>query len=176
MHFWIDKRSQACGFGRSRVAASLSGSSGVGLGFNHPPRRMANKSVIAPTIHRTPQQTSSSTVTTTEGNRINAQNNIINNSNNSATHSNLNSNVNRSNRNRNNIVVNTNGSSNTTQIYHENSSHYNLPSNSGGGLLNRHYQNPSESVYNQNIQRSPLISVNNHQECSFPITLPHIYG
>jgi len=24
MHFWIDKRSQQCGFGRSRVAASLS--------------------------------------------------------------------------------------------------------------------------------------------------------
>lgn len=37
MHFWIDKRSQACGFGRSRVAASLSGS-GMGFGVHHPRR------------------------------------------------------------------------------------------------------------------------------------------
>uniref|UniRef100_A0A1A9WH98 Uncharacterized protein n=1 Tax=Glossina brevipalpis TaxID=37001 RepID=A0A1A9WH98_9MUSC len=39
MHFWIDKRSQQCGFGRSRVAASLSGAGGSGLSFGHPPRR-----------------------------------------------------------------------------------------------------------------------------------------
>ncbi|XP_023171375.2 alpha-protein kinase 1 [Drosophila hydei] len=41
MHFWIDKRSQQCGFGRSRVAASLSHAGG-GLSYGHPPRR--NKS------------------------------------------------------------------------------------------------------------------------------------
>lgn len=46
MHFWIDKRSQQCGFGRSRVAASLSGAggSGVGLSFGHPPRRISGGS------------------------------------------------------------------------------------------------------------------------------------
>ncbi|XP_067642692.1 putative uncharacterized protein DDB_G0277255 [Eurosta solidaginis] len=46
MHFWIDKRSQQCGFGRSRVAASLSsaGGSGVGLSFGHPPRRISSSS------------------------------------------------------------------------------------------------------------------------------------
>uniref|UniRef100_A0A1S4H427 Uncharacterized protein n=1 Tax=Anopheles gambiae TaxID=7165 RepID=A0A1S4H427_ANOGA len=48
MHFWIDKRSQACGFGRARVAASLS--SGGGLGFGHP-RRVPRKSMVTP-IHR----------------------------------------------------------------------------------------------------------------------------
>ncbi|XP_052873067.1 uncharacterized protein LOC128278381 [Anopheles cruzii] len=48
MHFWIDKRSQACGFGRARVAASLSG--GGGLGFGHP-RRVPRKSMVTP-IHR----------------------------------------------------------------------------------------------------------------------------
>lgn len=47
MHFWIDKRSQAYGFGRSRVAASLSGS---GFDFG-PPRRISRKSVLTP-IHR----------------------------------------------------------------------------------------------------------------------------
>lgn len=40
MHFWIDKRSHTCGFGRARVAASLSG---TGLGFGHLPRRMGGK-------------------------------------------------------------------------------------------------------------------------------------
>ncbi|XP_054734784.1 uncharacterized protein DDB_G0283357 [Anastrepha obliqua] len=46
MHFWIDKRSQQCGFGRSRVAASLTGAggSGVGLSFGHPPRRISSGS------------------------------------------------------------------------------------------------------------------------------------
>uniref|UniRef100_A0AAG5DRF7 Uncharacterized protein n=1 Tax=Anopheles atroparvus TaxID=41427 RepID=A0AAG5DRF7_ANOAO len=48
MHFWIDKRSQACGFGRARVAASLSG--GGGLGFGHP-RRVPRKPMVTP-IHR----------------------------------------------------------------------------------------------------------------------------
>lgn len=48
MHFWIDKRSQTCGFGRARVAASLSGS---GFDFGHPPRRIGGKSLVAP-IHR----------------------------------------------------------------------------------------------------------------------------
>lgn len=48
MHFWIDKRSQSCGFGRARVAASLSGS---GFDFGHPPRRIGGKSLVAP-IHR----------------------------------------------------------------------------------------------------------------------------
>ncbi|XP_046808860.1 uncharacterized protein DDB_G0283357 [Lucilia cuprina] len=38
MHFWIDKRSPQCGFGRSRVAASLH-TGGSGLSFGHPPRR-----------------------------------------------------------------------------------------------------------------------------------------
>ncbi|KAJ6647203.1 hypothetical protein Bhyg_02423 [Pseudolycoriella hygida] len=52
MHFWIDKRSQSCGFGRARVAASLSG---TGIGFGHHPRRMGGKSMsmLAP-IHRFP--------------------------------------------------------------------------------------------------------------------------
>lgn len=50
MHFWIDKRSQSCGFGRARVAASLSG---TGLGFGHHPRRMGGKSMLTP-IHRFP--------------------------------------------------------------------------------------------------------------------------
>lgn len=50
MHFWIDKRSQSCGFGRARVAASLSGS---GIGFGHHPRRMGGKSMLTP-IHRFP--------------------------------------------------------------------------------------------------------------------------
>ncbi|XP_017467447.1 PREDICTED: GATA zinc finger domain-containing protein 14 [Rhagoletis zephyria] len=44
MHFWIDKRSQQCGFGRSRVAASLSGAGGSGLSFGHPPRRISSGS------------------------------------------------------------------------------------------------------------------------------------
>lgn len=48
MHFWIDKRSQSCGFGRARVAASLSG---TGFDFGHPPRRIGGKSLVAP-IHR----------------------------------------------------------------------------------------------------------------------------
>lgn len=48
MHFWIDKRSQTCGFGRARVAASLSGS---GFDFGHPPRRIGGKLLVAP-IHR----------------------------------------------------------------------------------------------------------------------------
>lgn len=48
MHFWIDKRSQSCGFGRARVAASLSGT-----GFGHHPRRMGGKSMLTP-IHRFP--------------------------------------------------------------------------------------------------------------------------
>ncbi|XP_055596154.1 uncharacterized protein LOC129746505 [Uranotaenia lowii] len=48
MHFWIDKRSQTCGFGRARVAASLS--SGGGLGFGYP-RRVPRKSMVTP-IHR----------------------------------------------------------------------------------------------------------------------------
>lgn len=42
MHFWIDKRSHTCGFGRARVAASLSG---TGLGFGHLPRRMGGNRV-----------------------------------------------------------------------------------------------------------------------------------
>lgn len=46
MHFWIDKRSQTYGFGRARVAASLSGG---GLGFGHHPRR--GKPMVTP-IHR----------------------------------------------------------------------------------------------------------------------------
>lgn len=50
MHFWIDKRSQSCGFGRARVAASLSG---TGIGFGHHPRRMGGKSMLTP-IHRFP--------------------------------------------------------------------------------------------------------------------------
>lgn len=54
MHFWIDKRSHACGFGRARVAASLSG---TGLGFGHYPRRMGiTKSVdLRPIVHRSHQ-------------------------------------------------------------------------------------------------------------------------
>ncbi|GAB0098662.1 uncharacterized protein DMENIID0001_144310 [Sergentomyia squamirostris] len=48
MHFWIDKRSQACGFGRARVAASLSG---TGLGYH--PRRPRGKSMVTP-VHRFP--------------------------------------------------------------------------------------------------------------------------
>ncbi|XP_030375334.1 probable serine/threonine-protein kinase DDB_G0280133 [Scaptodrosophila lebanonensis] len=43
MHFWIDKRSQQCGFGRSRVAASLS-HAGNGLSYCHPPRRSKSSS------------------------------------------------------------------------------------------------------------------------------------
>ncbi|XP_055313607.1 uncharacterized protein LOC129574947 isoform X2 [Sitodiplosis mosellana] len=43
MHFWIDKRSQACGFGRARA--------GFGYDFYHPPRR--NKSMLTP-VHRFP--------------------------------------------------------------------------------------------------------------------------
>lgn len=43
MHFWIDKRSQQCGFGRSRVAASLSHAGG-GLSYGHPPRRSKSSS------------------------------------------------------------------------------------------------------------------------------------
>lgn len=43
MHFWIDKRSQQCGFGRSRVAASLS-HAGSGLSYGHPPRRAKSTS------------------------------------------------------------------------------------------------------------------------------------
>lgn len=62
MHFWIDKRSQSCGFGRARVAASLAGG---GIGFGHHPRRLGGKSMMAP-IHRYPpveyrSSTSSST-------------------------------------------------------------------------------------------------------------------
>uniref|UniRef100_A0A1B0GQE8 Uncharacterized protein n=1 Tax=Phlebotomus papatasi TaxID=29031 RepID=A0A1B0GQE8_PHLPP len=48
MHFWIDKRSQACGFGRARVAASLSGT-----GFGYHPRRPRTKSMVTP-VHRFP--------------------------------------------------------------------------------------------------------------------------
>uniref|UniRef100_A0A1B0CP31 Putative conserved plasma membrane protein n=1 Tax=Lutzomyia longipalpis TaxID=7200 RepID=A0A1B0CP31_LUTLO len=48
MHFWIDKRSQACGFGRARVAASLSGT-----GFGYHPRRPRGKSMVTP-VHRFP--------------------------------------------------------------------------------------------------------------------------
>lgn len=51
MHFWIDKRSQSCGFGRARVSASLSG--GTGIGFGHHPRRIGGKSMVTP-IHRYP--------------------------------------------------------------------------------------------------------------------------
>lgn len=51
MHFWIDKRSQACGYnGRARVAASLS--SGSSFGFSQP-RRFRGKSMVTP-IHRYP--------------------------------------------------------------------------------------------------------------------------
>uniref|UniRef100_A0A1A9ZBX6 Uncharacterized protein n=1 Tax=Glossina pallidipes TaxID=7398 RepID=A0A1A9ZBX6_GLOPL len=61
MHFWIDKRSQQCGFGRSRVAASLSGAGGSGLSFGHPPRRAGGyKSTTSSNssmpIHRQQQQ------------------------------------------------------------------------------------------------------------------------
>lgn len=57
MHFWIDKRSQSCGFGRSRVAASLSG--GSGIGFGHHPRRLGGKQMMGgmgglPIHHRYP--------------------------------------------------------------------------------------------------------------------------
>ncbi|CAD7005521.1 homeobox protein 5 [Ceratitis capitata] len=70
MHFWIDKRSQQCGFGRSRVAASLSGAggSGVGLSFGHPPRRLgggsgskaASRSNALPDCHHSNGPSSSS--------------------------------------------------------------------------------------------------------------------
>ncbi|KAL7731771.1 hypothetical protein ACLKA6_016707 [Drosophila palustris] len=43
MHFWIDKRSQQTGYGRSRVAASLSHAGG-GLSYGHPPRRSKSSS------------------------------------------------------------------------------------------------------------------------------------
>lgn len=55
MHFWIDKRSQSCGFGRARVAASLSGG---GIGFGHHPRRIGGKSMVTP-LHRVPQSVDS---------------------------------------------------------------------------------------------------------------------
>lgn len=70
MHFWIDKRSQQCGFGRSRVAASLSGAggSGVGLSFGHPPRRISggsgnkasSRSNVLPDCHHNTAASSSS--------------------------------------------------------------------------------------------------------------------
>ncbi|KAH8379055.1 hypothetical protein KR009_002816 [Drosophila setifemur] len=57
MHFWIDKRSQQCGFGRSRVAASLSHAGG-GLSYGHPPRRAKSSSCSSqPTVHRSLPQT-----------------------------------------------------------------------------------------------------------------------
>ncbi|XP_016982563.2 CCAAT/enhancer-binding protein [Drosophila rhopaloa] len=66
MHFWIDKRSQQCGFGRSRVAASLS-HAGSGLSYGHPPRRTKSTSCSSnstgssgqtmPSVHRTLPQT-----------------------------------------------------------------------------------------------------------------------
>lgn len=52
MHFWIDKRSPAGGFGRARVASSLAGTTN---GFAYPPRRMGGKSSLIPSIHRLPQ-------------------------------------------------------------------------------------------------------------------------
>ncbi|XP_016964879.1 GATA zinc finger domain-containing protein 10 [Drosophila biarmipes] len=66
MHFWIDKRSQQCGFGRSRVAASLS-HAGSGLSYGHPPRRTKSSSCSSnsaggsgqsmPSVHRSLPQT-----------------------------------------------------------------------------------------------------------------------
>ncbi|EDW35073.1 GL25432 [Drosophila persimilis] len=57
MHFWIDKRSQQCGFGRSRVAASLS-HAGSGLSYGHPPRRAKSSSCSTmPPVHRSLPQT-----------------------------------------------------------------------------------------------------------------------
>ncbi|XP_037719908.1 protein kinase 4 [Drosophila subpulchrella] len=66
MHFWIDKRSQQCGFGRSRVAASLS-HAGSGLSYGHPPRRTKSSSCSSnnaggsgqsmPPVHRSLPQT-----------------------------------------------------------------------------------------------------------------------
>ncbi|KAH8274319.1 hypothetical protein KR026_009379 [Drosophila bipectinata] len=57
MHFWIDKRSQQCGFGRSRVAASLSHAGG-GLSYAHPPRRSKTTSCSSqPAVHRSLPQT-----------------------------------------------------------------------------------------------------------------------
>ncbi|KAH8314908.1 hypothetical protein KR074_011947 [Drosophila pseudoananassae] len=56
MHFWIDKRSQQCGFGRSRVAASLSHAGG-GLNYAHPPRRSKTTSCNQPAVHRSLPQT-----------------------------------------------------------------------------------------------------------------------
>ncbi|XP_017080073.2 GATA zinc finger domain-containing protein 10 [Drosophila eugracilis] len=62
MHFWIDKRSQQCGFGRSRVAASLS-HAGSGLSYGHPPRRTKstscsnNSGQSMPPVHRSLPQT-----------------------------------------------------------------------------------------------------------------------
>ncbi|XP_022216925.2 myb-like protein AA [Drosophila obscura] len=57
MHFWIDKRSQQCGFGRSRVAASLS-HAGNGLSYGHPPRRAKSSSCSTmPPVHRSLPQT-----------------------------------------------------------------------------------------------------------------------
>ncbi|XP_039488792.1 GATA zinc finger domain-containing protein 10 [Drosophila santomea] len=62
MHFWIDKRSQQCGFGRSRVAASLS-HAGSGLSYGHPPRRTKSTSCSnstgqsMPPVHRSLPQT-----------------------------------------------------------------------------------------------------------------------
>ncbi|KAH8270067.1 hypothetical protein KR018_003464 [Drosophila ironensis] len=57
MHFWIDKRSQQCGFGRSRVAASLSHAGG-GLSYAHPPRRSKSTTCSnQPPVHRSLPQT-----------------------------------------------------------------------------------------------------------------------
>ncbi|TMW45295.1 hypothetical protein DOY81_009625, partial [Sarcophaga bullata] len=60
MHFWIDKRSPQCGFGRSRVAASLH-TGGSGLSFGHPPRRSlghkSSSSSSANTAHVAANQT-----------------------------------------------------------------------------------------------------------------------
>ncbi|XP_075160947.1 uncharacterized protein LOC142233803 [Haematobia irritans] len=57
MHFWIDKRSPQCGFGRSRVAASLSGAGGgAGVSFGHPPRRTGGHKSSSAGIHRQQHQ------------------------------------------------------------------------------------------------------------------------
>lgn len=59
MHFWIDKRSPQCGFGRSRVAASLSGAGGgAGVSFGHPPRRTGGNKSTGAGVHRQHHQQS----------------------------------------------------------------------------------------------------------------------
>lgn len=55
MHFWIDKRSQTCGFGRSRPNASLYGGR-IGFG-HHPPRRNRRKSWVTPVRSSQSQRT-----------------------------------------------------------------------------------------------------------------------